>query len=92
MKVYVTKYALTQGILEKEVKSVSPTFVATTCTRWDEFYHKPYWYETLEEAYEHAEKLRKDKIKSLQKQIDKLNKIEFNKDNTQSADNSLNGQ
>jgi hypothetical protein len=83
MKVFITKYALTKGILEKEVErtSISDRMVneVGNGTRWRQSYHKPHWHETKEEAVKHAEEMRVNKIDSLKKQITKLEKKDFNK-------------
>jgi hypothetical protein len=81
MKVYVTKYALTQGILEKEVElplSNSDTMVVERVPgQLSQFFHKPFWYVTREEAVTHAEQLRVRKIASLLKSIEKVQKLAF---------------
>lgn len=43
--------------------------------RWRTDFHKPYWYETKEEAINHCEELRVKKLQSLDKQIKKISKI-----------------
>ena len=79
MKVYVTKYALTKGIIEKEVKesTVSKDMVVEMIGGYSNGIHKPYWYENKDEAIAHAEKMKKDKLISLEKQIKKIEKIIF---------------
>jgi len=42
-----------------------------------EYYHKPFWYLTKEDAVEHANKLKANKLKALEKQIIKLEKLTF---------------
>lgn len=79
MKVFITKYALTKGIIEVEGETTS----STTMVRYksgkypNQYIHKPFWYENREEAVKHAEELRKRKIASVKSQITKLEKITF---------------
>lgn len=78
MKVYVTKYALTQGILELEGsvdEEHSTMFVVPGAFR--RYYHKPFWHETREDAVKHADTLKASKIASIKKQIKKLEELKF---------------
>lgn len=77
MKVYITKYALTTGIIEKEVTVDSLTMVTVKTERWQTSFHKPFWHETKEEAIKHCEELRIKKLQSLDKQIKKISKLKF---------------
>ncbi len=77
MKIWVTKWALTKGILEydgAEVSERSDRHVSIDRRTHLIHFHKPFWHTTREAAVEHANKMRLRKIKSLQKQIEKLNK------------------
>ena len=81
MKVYVTKFALTRGILEKEVSisSTSKNMVVEIINEvYPSYYHKPYWYENKDEAIKFAEEMRVRKIESLKKSILRLEKLKFN--------------
>lgn len=79
-KVYITKYALTKGILEKEAR-VSDF----GCGRLRAFCNGDYSsygigseaFYTLEEALNNAEERRNKKIESLKKQINKLENLKF---------------
>jgi hypothetical protein len=81
MKYWITKYALTQGIyeIEGEIKEHTPRM----CVRikrsggLPEYYHKPSWHETKASAVAYAKKLRSNKTAALEKQIQKLNSMEF---------------
>lgn len=78
-KVFVTKYFFTDGILEVEVRdcfNVSKDLVAETGSHII-YYHKGEWFYTHEEAKERASLLIQKKIKSLEKQIDKVKKIKI---------------
>ena len=80
MKAFITKYALTSGILEVEGENKPDTpkmFVSRPVGSFAQFYHKPFWHETLEEAQAHAETLRLAKIGSLEKQMKKLRSLSF---------------
>lgn len=71
--VYVTQYALATGILRfqnvRRCDSVSSKMI--DCDK-QQLFHKPHWYETLEEAEVQVEKMRQAKIKSLQKTLAKM--------------------
>lgn len=73
--VYVTKFLFSCGIMKKQAfinydaKSIS--------VRGFNPIRKPYWYESHEEAIEHAKKLIKDKIISTEKNLVKLREFDF---------------
>lgn len=80
-KVFITKYALTKGIIEKEVEIysymdgskyayVKGEFNGYKMTE-DAFYNH-------ENAIQKSEEMRQKKIASLKKQIAKLEKLSFN--------------
>jgi len=80
MKIYITKYALTKGILEKEGEIGNcglGDFIVVKSEYMDEIYHKPYFHFTYEDAIKHADEMRLKKIKSLKKQIGNLEKLKF---------------
>lgn len=81
-KIFITKYALTKGIIEKEADIhsfrdgskfayVRGEFIGYKMTV-DAFYN-------YESAIQRAEEVRKKRIASLKKQIEKLEKLSFNK-------------
>jgi len=78
---YVTKYALTQGILKIQAKRSlrNPERIIQKHDTAGVFsiYHKNQWYETEQEAREHALQMKSKKLVNLRKQIDKLNKLEI---------------
>lgn len=82
-KVFITKYALTQGIIEKETEITickSPIGEPIECAcveEWPGYTIGKEAFYTLEEAIKKAEEMRKKKIASLKKQIEKLEKMEF---------------
>ena len=75
MKVYITKYALTRGILETDGATVEgiPSMAETNFG----YFHGDDWHETKEEAIKRAEEMRTKKIASLRKQIEKLEALKF---------------
>jgi hypothetical protein len=77
--VYVTKYALANGIQRREVRDcfdISPDMVED-CEYTQCYYHGDDWHHTLPEAQAKAESMRQKKIASLRKQIAKLEKLTF---------------
>lgn len=81
MKIWITKYALSEGIIEKEGEEC-PGFPRMIQIRIpgkasSEFFHKPDWHTSKEEAISRAEEMRQKKIASLQKQIKKLERMTF---------------
>lgn len=85
MKVYITKYALTDGIIEAEhVPGVAEdgkeyAFFIDENNQIDAHFYIPY--EELvfgkESAIKKAEEMRQKKISSLKKQIEKLEEMRF---------------
>lgn len=78
MKVFITKYALTQGIIEiddAEICSIAEKMISSP--KYGYFFEKE-WHDTQAEAIAFAEEMRIKKIASLKKQIAKLEKINFN--------------
>lgn len=78
VKVYVTKHALTWGIqvhdvpfTEGRVLCIEPEGRGLTA-----YYHKPDWTDDEIEALARADDMRKRKIKSLEKQLKKLQAME----------------
>lgn len=80
MKVWITRYALTKGIIESEVIYCGDDMVRERkqgC--FPIYYHGEghEWHKTKESAIAKAEEMRKKKIASLKKQIEKLEKMKF---------------
>lgn len=78
MKVYITKYALSQGIFEKEAKECGNGMIATR-EKWSAYFYGEgkEWHRTKEGAIKRAEEMREKKILSLKKQITKLENLKF---------------
>lgn len=81
MQCWITKYALTVGIIKVEGKlsSISKDMISYKRHNADfeEYAHGKDWHKTFELAKERAEEMRVDKISSLLKQIAKLEKIKL---------------
>ena len=80
MKVYVTKYALTQGIEEVSVTpcfDIDPNMVHDDRPGYMQCFHKGEWHRTLEEAVAKASAMRLKRIASLLRQVDKLTALKF---------------
>lgn len=82
MKIWITKYALTKGILEKEAEidfheTMASVPSADIRLGWTDYFHRPNWHKTQEEARARAEVMRQKKIASLERQLAKLRAIRF---------------
>ena len=83
MKAFITKYALTKGILEREVNACNipnTKEVVRDATNFFIYYHAGEWYKTWVAAAAKAEDMRQKKIISLQNQIRKLDYLEFKRE------------
>lgn len=81
-KLFITKYALTEGVIEIESDNLKNkiSHYYGKLKNGDlpkTFYKNSEIFETIEEAKKNAEKRRSAKIRSLEMQIHKLNQIEF---------------
>jgi hypothetical protein len=80
MKVWITKYALTQGILEREVtQSESVPSIVTVYGNPYEQYHGEGrdWHRTRAGAVAVAEAMRMKRIASLKKSLTKISAMSF---------------
>jgi hypothetical protein len=85
MEVYITKYALTKGILkldgERSNSCASMLVVRTKVPgrTYDNYYHGEGrdWHRTLEGAKQKAEAMRKKRLVSLENSMEKLKKLKF---------------
>jgi len=80
MKVYITKYALTCGIQEKEVEDYGDGTVGLSDgSAGRNYFHGEgrQWHRTIESAIEKAEDMRRKKIRSLNNALDKLKELKF---------------
>lgn len=77
---YISKYALTQGIFEKQVEdcfNISPDMVVTIGDAYPSHYHNGDWHRTREEAVKKADEMRLKKIGSLNGSLKKLENLKF---------------
>ena len=79
MKVWITKYALTDGIIEVDAELCGLDMISASWdngTRCNNFEGQEWW-NTKKYAIKHAEEMRQKKIASLKKQIEKLEGVRF---------------
>lgn len=80
MKVWITKYALTKGIIEVDAMLTSSDSISIKELNSDlnsNWFYKGDWYSDKESAIKKAEEMRQKKIESLKKQIKKLEEMRF---------------
>lgn len=75
---WITKYALTRGIFTEEVEVCSETMVKSVQSKWGvTFYHGDDYHRARSDAITRAEEMRAAKLASLQRQIDRLKRLDF---------------
>lgn len=77
---WITKYALTNGIMEKRVAwcaDISETMVLVIGARYHECYHRKDWHRTREAAVARAKQMQASKIDSLRKQMTRIAETVF---------------
>lgn len=79
MKVFITKYALTLGIQERDVEETSHGMVKDSDTFMPQYFYDEGkgWHRTRESAIKRAYEMRDSRIKALEKQIQKLTNLTF---------------
>lgn len=80
VKVYITKYALTDGIMEKTAEFVDSKMIRIPSAGggfFDAYYHKPYFSTDREDAVKQAEKMRVKAIASAKKKLAALEAMKF---------------
>lgn len=78
MKAWITKYALTSGIIEVNDAEESGDMICYKHgSPYVQYAHGEDWWTNFEVAKNRAEQMRQAKIASLKKQIAKLEKLEF---------------
>lgn len=78
MKAYVTKYALSKGILAIN----GEVFADGKAIKWGRYFNSAHgndWHRALVDAQQRANEMRLAKIEALKKQIVKLEKMTFDK-------------
>lgn len=81
MKVWITKYALTEGIYETKAEDcfdISPTMISAKEDGWIKCFHGNEWHRTREGAVSHANEMKTKRIASLKRQLAKVEALEFN--------------
>ena len=76
---FITKHALTVGIITRLVTLSPCNENMAKASDTNEHYHKDEWFLSLPEAQANAEKRRDRKHKSLEKQINKLESLDYSK-------------
>lgn len=77
MKVYITKYALSNGIVEAEGIENSATMISVKGKFGYTYYHNNEWHTNNRAAIEMAKIMKAKRIASLQKSIETLTKLNF---------------
>ena len=80
MKVWITKYALTDGIIEADANPVlcgSVCISDITSPVLFRILNEGEWHSDKKQAIDKAEEMRQKKIASLKKQIEKLERMRF---------------
>ena len=69
-KYYITKYALSKGVIILDAEKTGIEGMIRGCQ--NQYFHSPDWHESWAEARLQIQKMRVAKIKSLKRQLDKL--------------------
>ena len=74
---YITKYALTKGILKLEGDVAYRGAITTRQHTYPVFFHGEEFHEMRDDAIKKAEEMRIEKLKSLDKQMKKIAALKF---------------
>ena len=76
---YITKYSLTSGIMEIDgkISEGCPTMLCPIERGSHNYFHGEEFHETREAAIAHAEEMRINKLKYLNKQMKKISALKF---------------
>lgn len=80
--VWITKYALTTGIMTEQVEEPTthaPNMVCARAMGFSAYFHGKDWHRTKGGAVLRAEEMREAKLVSLRKQITKMEKLTWEK-------------
>lgn len=77
MKIYITKYALTKGIFEVDANIRDSGIAEDRTEHYIAYYSKDSYCKDKQSAIKKADEMRKKKIVSLKKKIEKLEKMKF---------------
>jgi hypothetical protein len=72
---YITRYALTRGILEVRGRVEEHRYLGSL-DGWSWLYHRTAWKQTLEEAMEQARFMAQKRIEKLKKELEELRDFE----------------
>lgn len=86
MRVYITKHALSKGIIEAEVEQVAPAVVRHEDGSKVNTYYAGEWCTTPEQAVAIAEQMRAKKIKNHRRFIELLEGISFDPGNVKTPE------
>lgn len=78
--VWITKYALTQGIQKKTAEGcfdTSPTMISVRGGYAPEFYHNNDWHRTEADAINRALEMQANKLSSIEKQRKRIASLKF---------------
>lgn len=78
--VWITRYALTSGVEKARANRcghINPDMIAVRRGTQTVYFHGKDWHETEKAALDRANQMRLKKIAALEKQIAKLQKLEF---------------
>jgi hypothetical protein len=78
MKIFITKYALANGIIETEADELKPLarFAVVQRGGHSSYFHRKEFHLSLEEAQEHAQKMVLGHIEKLEKALKKVKKLQ----------------
>lgn len=81
MKVWITKYALTKGIIELDdaeiCSNVNPTMIRVKRNGYLNYFHKDQWHDSFAAAQIDANKRVSKKLTSINKQLRKFSNLNF---------------
>ena len=79
IKVFITKYALTDGIIEADAELCNNPKMIVIKEKgfFDRYFHDEDWHRTRESAVKRAEIMRDKSIKSAENRIEKLKNLQF---------------
>lgn len=77
MKIYITKHALSHGIIEAEASEVWGETAVVTDGKESIYYTGAEWHETREAAVNKAEKVRRKKLTYFQNSMRELKSLVF---------------
>lgn len=78
--IYVTRFALSAGIVRYAMDHIDGDMVVVHSPAGMnrcEMFHKPHWYEGVDEAIVRAETMQRKKIASIAKQAERIESINF---------------